>query len=236
MDFVFGLNEKNYFKQATHKEKQNALVHSFLSRDWNSFSWMLQNGISLNDITYEILWDAVLRNDASAVEKLIAAGVDVNRVDGIAFREAIRLGNIEIAELLFNAGADPKVVNNQAMSIAAEGGNVQAISKLCSWGVPASGWNNDPICRAAENGHIAAVECLLKNGASLEDEDGNPLTLPIRSAIKNNNQELGKLIISALDREKIIKVLKVLEETDGYLPDDWSQRVEYWRLMLSMGS
>lgn len=233
MEFVFNDNEKEYFSKATSHEKQNALVHAFLARNWEAFDWILAQGMDLNKITYEILWDAVLRQDINAVKKLIASGVDVNRVDGIAFREAIRLGNLEIADVLVSAGADPKVVNNQAMSLAAEVGNLAAVKKLIALKVPAKGWNYDPLVRAAENNHVGVMEYLL--GCLKGDFDSiDPLKLPMRAAIKNNSNDIGKLIIKSLDKDKMMELLESLEERSGFLPDDWAQRVEHWRLMVSM--
>jgi Ankyrin repeats (3 copies) len=231
MQFIWGESERNYFlNESTSEEKQTALANAFVYKDWDAFEWIVSKGVKPNDVRYEMLWEAVQRQDVNAVSKLIAHGCDVHRVDDVAFRDAIRANNLEIAKMLREAGADIHAVNNEALSAAAENGHVQAVRLLCSWGVPATGFKNDPLIRAAEHGHTETAKELIRLGASVEDDAGNYLSL--RAAIKQNNAEVGVLILGKL--ANVEEALESLGESDAYLPDDWKLRIEHWRLSASM--
>jgi ankyrin repeat protein len=231
MDFSWSDDEKTYFLEASVEERRNAMANAFLARDWEAFQWMLGKGIHPNDVAYDMLWDAVRKQDEDAVRRLLALNYDVHRVDDVAFRDAVRLGNSTLAQLLKQAGADPRAVNDESMSLAAERGDVLMIRQLRSWGVPAEGWKNDPLVRATEAGSRDAVKELLRLGATLEDKEGH--YLPVRAAIRRNDTDLGKLLLKHL--KNIPDVLDKLEEASAFLPDDWRHRVERWRLALAMG-
>lgn len=230
MEFNWNDAEQAYFETASQEERRIAMANAFLARDWNAFEWILKKGINPNEVPYDMLWDSVRKQDVDAVRKLLAYGCNVHVIDDVAFRDAVRLGNMEIASILKEAGADVHAVNDEAMSLAAEQGDATMIRQLRAWGVPASGWKNDPLVRAAEGGSVESVKELIRLGATLEDEEG--YFLPVRAAIRQNNEEMGKLIVRNM--KKTDEVIAAIEESDAFLPDDWKQKIERWRLAVSL--
>ena len=230
MDFAWSDEEKSYFLEASKEERCNAMANAFLARDWDAFNWMLDKGIHPNDVPYDMVWDAVRKQDEEAVKRLLALQYDVHRVDDVAFRDAVRLGNSVLVQLLKQAGADPRAVNDESMSLAAERGDVAMIRQLRSWGVPVEGWKNDPLVRAAEAGSKEAVKELLRLGASLEDKEGH--YLPVRAAIRRNDQDLGKILLKHL--KNVPEVMEKLDDASAFLPEDWRHRIERWRLSMAM--
>lgn len=231
MSFNWTQNEQEYFATASLEEKRIAMANAFIARDWMAFEWMMARGVNPNDVPYDMLWDAVRKEDLEAVKRLLAVNYNVHAIDDVAFRDAVRLGNMDIAKLLQAAGANVRAVNDESMSLAAERGDAVMIRQLRAWGVPAVGWKNDPLVRAAEVGSIESVKELLRLGATLEDEEG--YYLPVRAAIRQNDEEMGKLIMKNL--KKVDDVIDAMQLHEAFLPDDWKQMVDRWRLAIALG-
>jgi ankyrin repeat protein len=234
MTFNWGESEKAYFNTATKEERNNALANAFLARDWGVFDWIVSQGVHPNEVSYDMLWDAVRKQDEDAVKRLLVLKYDVHRVDDVAFRDAVRLGYMSIAKLLHAAGADPHAVNDDAMSLAAQRGDVAMIRQLRSWGVMVSGWKNDPLIRAAEHGHLDAVKELIKQGAKVEDEEG--FYLPLRAALRRNDDAMGRCLLKNLSPKAIEDMLERFEDASAYLPEDWEPTIERWRLTINVAS
>ena len=228
--FEWGTTEKEYFFKASPEEKKNAAKNACLARNWEAFEWIVNNGFDINSLSYELLWDAVRKEDVFAVKKLIELNFNVHRVDDVAFRDAVRLGNTTIMKLLFTAGANIHAVNDESMSLAAERGDVYLIRQLAQWGVPATGWKNDPLVRAAENQHVEATKELLKLGATLDDEEKN--YLPIKAAIRQNNAELGQILLKSIN--SVSDVVESIEESSSLLPENWKEIINHWHLSLAI--
>lgn len=228
--FEWSKESEEYFFKTTNEERKNAMSNAFINRDWDAFYWMFNHGIHPNDVSYDMLWDAVRLEDEDAVSKLLALNYDVHRLDDIAFRDAVKTGNKKIVIMLKEAGANPRAVNDDSMSIAAANGDVIMIRLLKSWGVPAEGWKNDPLLRATESNSKEAVKELLKLGATLDDEEG--FYLPIRAAINRGYRDTGEVLLKNL--KDVPQVIDSLDKKSAYLPENWKSIIDNWLLTLAL--
>ena len=119
---------------------------------------------------------AAARQDAAAVQALIAAGVDVDarRPDGVtALLWAAHRDDLETAELLLGAGAAADAADDHGVTPlirAAENASLALVERLLAAGAAASVAQANgltPLMVAARTGNIDIVRGLLKHGADV---------------------------------------------------------------------
>jgi ankyrin repeat protein len=123
------------------------------------------------------LADAVMRGDAGAADRLLAAHADVNepRPDGgTALHWAVYRDDVAMARKLLKAGANVAAVNEAGVApllLAAERGNPEMVSALLDAGAaPNSTLRNGEtaLMMAARTGNVPAIEVLTKHGADVD--------------------------------------------------------------------
>jgi len=124
--------------------------------------------------------DAVMKGDAAAVRKLVAAKADVNapQVDGAtALHWAVYRDNLELTDLLLRAGADVKATNREgvtALAMASLYGNPAMIERLLKAGADAKQrgpTGETMVMLAARNGNPQAIKVLVGAGADVNAKE-----------------------------------------------------------------
>jgi ankyrin repeat protein len=132
------------------------------------------------------LHQAVERNDAAAVDRMIRAGADVkaaNRYGVTPLSLACVNGNAAIIEMLLKAGADANAAlpgGETALLTAARTGAVDAVNALLAHGAEVNAKETvraqTPLMWAAGEGHVEAIKALLARGADLKARDNGGWT------------------------------------------------------------
>jgi uncharacterized protein len=150
------------------------------------------------------LMDAVIRNDAAAVKKLIAQGVNVSELDDnqdAPLVMAAYKGYTEIVKLLLEAGADVTAVDPgmkaTALHAAAYAGRAEAAKLLIAYHIdidkqgPYNGYTalHDAIWQS----NVETVEVLLNAGANLNLKSNSGQT-PLDFAKSKKNPRIIALI------------------------------------------
>jgi ankyrin repeat protein len=125
--------------------------------------------------------DAVMHQDNSAIQKLLAAKSDVNapQTDGsTALHWAARWNDLETASLLIQAGADAKAANHDGatpMFLASQNGSAAMIDQLLKAGAdvnaPVLSHGETALMMASRSGNVDAVKALLEHGAEMNAKD-----------------------------------------------------------------
>lgn len=152
------------------------------------------------------LQDAVYRDDASAVEKLLKAGADpkaANRYGATPLSLACTNGNPKIIELLLKSGADPNAAlpgGETALMTAARTGNLDSVKMLLAHGAAVNAKESrrgqTALMWAAAEGNVAVVEELLKAGANLHDRLESGFT-PFLFAVREGQIGVVKVLLKA---------------------------------------
>lgn len=150
------------------------------------------------------LMDAVNRNDAAAVKKLIAQGINVSELDAnqdAPLVIAAYKGYADIVRLLLEAGADVTAVDPgmkaTALHAAAYAGRTEAAKLLVAYHInidkqgPYNGYT--ALHDAIWQNNVGVVEVLLDAGANLNLKSNSGQT-PLDFAKSKNNQRIVALI------------------------------------------
>jgi ankyrin repeat protein len=157
------------------------------------------------------LWQAVERQDADAVKKLLAQGAKVdcrNAVGRTPLILAAEAGNLEITRVLVDSGADVNgrsqtPTGSTVLSFAVEKGNLKLVEFLLERGAKIDGQGNNgvtPLYYAVANDKLEAARFLLERGAdpnklALRNNLGNLLT-PLMAAVIKGNTNMVELLLA----------------------------------------
>lgn len=151
--------------------------------------------------SYEDFFDAIKRDDAAAVKRLLKQGFDPNTIDHKA-RHALHLALMEPSPLAAQALLDSPKTNlnhlnpegESALMLAALKGQQPLAVKLIEKGadVNKTGWT--PLHYAASNGHVLVIKLLLENHAYIDAESPNGST-PLMMAGMYGSVEAVKLLL-----------------------------------------
>ncbi|HMV77153.1 MAG TPA: ankyrin repeat domain-containing protein [Leptospiraceae bacterium] len=150
------------------------------------------------------LFEAVKKNDADSVKKIISSGIspDIQEKETgrTALHYAAEKGFKEIAELLLenqvNSGIKMATGLNLPVHLAAYNGQTDIIKLLVSKGADihaVNGRTETPLFLAAQNGHMETVKFLHSKGADLNQKNISQET-PIIIAAYNDHDETVKYI------------------------------------------
>ena len=151
--------------------------------------------------SFEDFFSAIQRDDAGAVQQLLARGFDPNTRDpkgNVGLMLAIKEPSPKVAQLL---AAAPKIEVNilsaqgeSALMLAALKGQLALAETLIKKGadVNKTGWT--PLHYAATSAHLPLIRLLLENYAYIDAESPNGST-PLMMASMYGNPEAVKLLI-----------------------------------------
>ncbi|MEZ5740498.1 MAG: ankyrin repeat domain-containing protein [Burkholderiaceae bacterium] len=152
------------------------------------------------------LLEAVLRDDAKGVERLILQGVDPN-VREVERGPAIVLAATEnsfnaLRELLKAPGLDLEATNARgetALMMAAFRGHDPSVQRLIEKGaaVNRSGWT--PLQYAASNGRVDTIQLLIKSKADLDAVSDNGTTAMMLAARMGHLSAYQELLLAGAD-------------------------------------
>jgi len=154
------------------------------------------------------LGDAVLYNDAKAVQTLIAKGANVNEMDETGMTPlmiAASEGRTAIAKTLIDAGADVKQASGEgttALMRAASANRVDVMALLVSKGADVNAKNNGGMTAlmvAAFGGYPDAVRALLTNKADPNAKDNQGRTALMAGATSGNAAVVDTLLKAGAD-------------------------------------
>ena len=151
--------------------------------------------------SYEDFFQAIKRDDARAVQQLLARGFDANTLDpqrqsGLAI--ALREPSPKVANLLIDW---PKTELNalsaqgeSPLMLAAIKGELELVEKMVKKGadVNKTGWT--PLHYAASGGHVKVISALLENHAYIDAESPNGST-PLMMASMYGTAAAVKLLL-----------------------------------------
>ena len=140
---------------------------------------------------------AVLRNDESGVERLLARGADPDPKDNQGWTPlhlAARKGYRSIAARLLNAGADARSIASERyspLSWAVMGGHKEIVQMLISHGVDPLA-DEPSLYAAAREGHLEILELMLPAEVDLQNDLGNKLAT---RAIEGGQPEIARYLM-----------------------------------------
>jgi len=150
------------------------------------------------------LADAVMNNDGSAIDRLLASGADVNEGQGddtTALHWAIYQDNVDLVARLLVAGADTSAMTRLGATplyLAAENGNAAILSLLISAGADPNevvlSNSETPLMFAARSGSTEAVQVLLDAGANTEAKDDFRGATALLFAAEQNHADVVSLL------------------------------------------
>ncbi|NYZ61048.1 ankyrin repeat domain-containing protein [Candidatus Micrarchaeota archaeon] len=168
------------------------------------------------------LFDAVEKQDKTAVKRLIAAGADVNSQDNFEkawqtpLMKAVCARDSDMVRLLVENGADVNAEsglrgpfrvdegNIRALTYAARVGSTEMIKFLIEHGAETNlkfgSWQQGLLSVAAESGNIEGIRLFLKLGADINEKDKNGRTA-LQHAASTYKIEAMKELISRGARE-----------------------------------
>ena len=153
--------------------------------------------------SYEDFFSAVKRDDAAAVQTLLARGFDPDTVDpkGLsALFLAVREPSLKVAETLIEwprTNVETRTRDDESpLMMAALKGHLDLARKLIVRGadVNKTGWT--PLHYAATGGHVAIIDLLLEHHAYIDAESPNGTT-PLMMAAQYGSIEAVKLLLEA---------------------------------------
>ncbi|HUQ70973.1 MAG TPA: ankyrin repeat domain-containing protein, partial [Planctomycetaceae bacterium] len=178
-----------------------------------SFSLLLVGGLglSLTAITSAAespLADAVERQEADRVLRLLADGVGVNQsqTDGMtALHWAAHHDDLAMAKRLIAAGADAKAANRYGvtpLSLACTNGNGALVERLLDAGADPNSalrGGETALMTAARTGRIAPVKALLARGADVNAQERKGQTAVMWAAAEGHGEVVQVLIDAGAD-------------------------------------
>ena len=153
-----------------------------------------------------LLRQAVIRGDFSAVKALLAAGVDVDARDANNNTElhwAADTGHDVMVSLLIQATASLNVQNNDGdtpLHLSAKAGHVTVVSLLIQATASLNVQNNDgdtPLHLSAEAGHVTVVSLLIQAAASLNVKNNAYGDTPLHLAALTGHAAIVDALIAA---------------------------------------
>jgi ankyrin repeat protein len=149
--------------------------------------------------------DAVMRQDASRLEQLIAAKADVNstQADGsTGLHWAAYHGDTRAATDLLKAHANPNVRTDTGVTpliLACESGNTELVRLLLKSGADPNqslSHGETPLMMAARTGSVPILKLLLAQGAKVDAREQLRGTTALMWAAANSNTEAVRLLAS----------------------------------------
>ena len=151
------------------------------------------------------LIDAVKRNDAQAVERLVQRGVDVNAAQGdgaTALHWAVYNDDLSTVNVLIGAAAHVNVSNDFGVTplyIAGSNGSGPIVRALLAAGakanIPAGANAVTPLMVAARSGSVDAVRTLLSHGADVNATEKAHGQTALMWAVANRHREVVRVLI-----------------------------------------
>ena len=187
------------------------------------------------------LVEAVKRQDATAVDALLAENVDVNAPlpDGAtALHWAVHLDDAEIVDHLIQAGASVDAVNEYGvtpLSLACSNPSASLVERLLAAGADPNKTRltgETPLMRAASTGNVMAVEALIAHGADVNLTEPAHGQTPLMWAISARHPAVAEVLI-AHGADVLAR------STGGFTPLLFAARegdLESARLLLSAGA
>lgn len=169
---------------------------------------ILRNDLLFAQATSEqnALVRAVINNDLSKVEELIAAGVDINTPDRHGWTPLIvaaRNGKNEIAIRLISSGANVNACTTEGITpleIASMFGSLEMVQVLIAGGAKVNVRRDNgftPLITAAASGNMAIAELLLKHGADVNARDNLGATALMLAYDKPGHSETVDVLLNA---------------------------------------
>jgi uncharacterized protein len=151
--------------------------------------------------SYEDFFQAIKRDDAQAIQQLLARGFDANALDpngqnGLSI--AIREPSLKVANILIDwSKTDLNALSAQgesALMLASLKGQLELSEKMVKKGadVNKTGWT--PLHYAASGGHVKVISVLLENHAYIDAESPNGST-PLMMASMYGTAAAVKLLL-----------------------------------------
>ncbi|KOX69279.1 Ankyrin repeat and death domain-containing protein 1A [Melipona quadrifasciata] len=166
-----------------------------------------------------LLYEAVIKNEADTVRKVLKETVDVNSRNNFGMRPlhmAARYGHRDAVKMLINAGASVSAVNKKQHTLlmcAAQGNNVHVVEYLAEAveslngdvitalaNVPRIELNardkkgQTPVHYACTQEHLEAVEVLIGLGANVDAQDSEGNT-PLHVATRTRHTAIAQLLL-----------------------------------------
>jgi len=151
--------------------------------------------------SYEDLFTAITRDDATAMRSLLARGMDPNTLDPngqTAMFVALRSESLKAADALMAGKPDINAVNDKgesALMMAALKGQMDWVKRLLDAGarVNQPGWT--ALHYAASGPNSSVVQLLLERGATVEAESPNKTT-PLMMAARYGSEPSVDLLLA----------------------------------------
>jgi uncharacterized protein len=183
------------------------------------------------------LADAVMRGDAPAIDRLIAAHADVNepRPDGAtALHWAVYRNDVAAARALVKAGANVATVNEAGVSpllLAAERGNPEMLSLLLDAGAAVDSTlknGETALMMAARTGNTAAIDVLTKHGADVNARETLRGTTALMWAAAYRNSAAAEALL-AHGADPALRANAIARGRRPYLAPSGAQRIDQAR-------
>jgi ankyrin repeat protein len=178
--------------------------------------------------------DAVMRGDAAALKKLLAAHADVNapRPDGAtALHWAVYRNDLDAARALLSAGADVAAINEAGVApllLATERGNPEMIGLLLDAGAaPSSTLLNGEtaLMMAARTGNVATIDLLIEHGAEVDAREELRGTTALMWAAAYHNPDAVRALL-AHGADASLRSKAIPPGRRPYLAPSGRQRIE----------